>query len=455
MPGDRGTERGHVLAATGIGVLLRVSAAAFVGNGVEAQMPGVADQLSYHTLALRVLDGHGFSFATGWWPATPAGAPTAHWSYLYTGFLCTIYAAFGPNPLAARLLQALMTGVLHPYLTWRIGRRLGGARVGRYAAYGAASYPYFVYYGAALMTEALYFVAILWTIQLALDLGDDREASGPSWRRWFAFGVAAAATGLLRQVFLLCLPIIWLWIAARRVARSGPGPLGPVARPLAIGTATAATVAVLCLSPVTVRNYHAFGRFVPVNTNAGFALFWGNHPVHGRTFMPLLPGDGSRYGALIPDDLRRLNEAELDQALLRRGLQFIIDDPVRYLQLTGGRIAEYFKFWPSADSGMASNVIRVIGFGVLVPLALLGIVMVARQTDLGPSGAADRAGSLLLLTVAATYTMLHVLVWALVRYRLPVDALIVPFAAVSVTWLADRVRWAGWLPRSHAPIPLT
>lgn len=435
-------------------VALRIAAAIYIGDQVGEQLPGVADQLSYHTLALRLLDGHGFTFAVGWWPATPAGEPTAHWSYLYTVLLSAVYAVAGPHPLAARLLQAVAVGVLHPYMTWRVAGRLAGPVPALAAAWVAAVYPYFAFYGAALMTEALYFVAILVTIDLALQLGaNTHERPAESWRLWAWFGAAIGAAALLRQVYLLCVPLLCLWIAGRRSgARGAVGCPAPARRrSLVMGLAVAATVAALAIAPATVRNYRAFGLFVPLNTNAGFAFFWGNHPAHGSTFQPILPGDGSHYGRLIPDELRALNEAELDQALLRRGVRFVADDPARYLQLTAGRLREYLKFWPSADSGLASNVLRTGGFGLLLPLIVLGMVLVGPGTTPSRGRLADPGVAVLLLAVAAGYTIVHVLVWTLVRYRLPVDAALTPFAGVALAWLADRARVRGWLPGHAVP----
>ncbi len=57
--------------------ILRIGVAFYMGGSVEA-LPGIADQKTYHVLAQRVLNGHGFSFPEPWWPATRAGEPTAH-----------------------------------------------------------------------------------------------------------------------------------------------------------------------------------------------------------------------------------------------------------------------------------------------------------------------------------------------------------------------------------------
>jgi len=112
-------------AILGISVVARLGSALAQGNAVDT-LPGVYDQISYHALALRVLDGHGFTFASNWWPATAADTPTAHWSYLYVLYLMGVYFVFGSNPLAARIIQAILAGILQPLLTWRITRRVLG-----------------------------------------------------------------------------------------------------------------------------------------------------------------------------------------------------------------------------------------------------------------------------------------------------------------------------------------
>ena len=82
---ERATRRALLMIIL-ISVALRVGSALYQGNAVET-LPGIFDQVSYDSLARRVLDGHGFSFDREWWPVTRAGEPTAHWSYLYTLFL--------------------------------------------------------------------------------------------------------------------------------------------------------------------------------------------------------------------------------------------------------------------------------------------------------------------------------------------------------------------------------
>jgi hypothetical protein len=181
--------------------------------------------------------------------------------------------------------------------------------------------------------------------------------------------------------------------------------------------------------PWTWRNYRAFGSFVLLNTNAGYVFFWGNHPIHGYDFIPILPTD--TYQSLVPESLRRLNEADLDRALLKEGLGFIQADPVRYAILSLSRFKEYFKFWPSADSGLVSNVSRIISFGILWPFMLYGLILGWRRTRLSDTS--------LFYVFMLVYTGIHVLTWTLIRYRLPVDAILLLFAGLALTDLWTRL----------------
>ena len=95
---------------------------------------------------------------------------------------------------------------------------------------------------------------------------------------------------------------------------------------------------VLIVLPFTIFNYLRFDRFVLLNTNAGYALFWSNHPIYGTQFVPILTDEMGSYLELIPEELLSLDEAALDQELLKIGVGFILEDPLRYLVLSISRI---------------------------------------------------------------------------------------------------------------------
>jgi 4-amino-4-deoxy-L-arabinose transferase-like glycosyltransferase len=431
-------ERQILVAILVMSVLLRVMAAFYLGNEVEP-LPGIHDQISYHTLSLRVLDGEGLTFGEFWWPATKAGSPTAHWSYLYLGFLAVIYKITGANPLAARLLQAVVVGLLQPYLAYLIGRRVFNNLVGLISAALTAIYGYFIYYAAALMTEAFYIVAILLSLYLAILITDwaieiKKQPKIRTIIKWgFYLGLALGSIVLLRQLFLLFIPILFIWVWWRGGKRT-LGILG-----------VSGLILVILILPFTIFNYSRFNRFVLLNTNAGFAFFWGNHPIYGTKFEPILPDEMGSYQELIPKELKGLNEAALDQELLKRGLQFVLDDPVRYIRLSVSRIPPYINFWPSSESSMISNLVRVGSFGIMLPFIVYGLILSIIQRK---KPFLKQPLSLLFLFILV-YAGVHILTWTLIRYRLPIDAVFVLFAGLGLVDLLNRIPKArDWLELS-------
>ena len=194
-------------------VLSRLGGALYFGDQVT-NLPGTFDQISYNTLALRVLGGHGFSFGQPWWPLTAAGAPTAHWSFLYTFYLVLVYTLFGPHPIIVRLIQAVLVGVLQPVLAYLIGRRVFGETVGLVSACLTACYAYFIYYSATLMTEPFYITAILASLYLAIIIVDRAQTRKDPIKMFVLLGIGLGFTlgtaVLLRQLFLLVCPLIVL-----------------------------------------------------------------------------------------------------------------------------------------------------------------------------------------------------------------------------------------------------
>lgn len=420
-----------LIAIIFVSVVLRLAAAFAMGNQV-VELPGIFDQLSYHNLAIRVLGGHGFTFGELWWPLTRAGEPTAHWSFPYTLYLTGVYALFGVSPLAGRILQAFLVGVLHPYITYRLGEKTFGKRIGLIAAAIVAVYIYYIYYGAALMTEPFYITAILFSLYFAVQLAENANPKRDLTLA-LALGISLGLAVTLRQVFLLFLPFLFLWMWIARFRLNRPSSLLRTSLPL-LPTALSFAVIAAFILPITLFNYSRFQRFVLLNTNSGYAFFWGNHPIYGTKFIPIL--STPEYQAMIPEEVRHLDEAALDSELLKRGIQFVVQDPKRYVLLSLSRIPPYFMFWYSSESSTLSNLSRIGSFGVFLPFMLYGLILSARKKPFWSLAFSPQG---LLLLFALVYSGLHILTWTLIRYRLPVDAALIPFAALALHDLAQRL----------------
>jgi hypothetical protein len=457
-----------------VSVLIRTIVALIMGDQI-VELPAISDQISYHSLATRVLGGHGFTFDYNWWPLTRAGEPTAHWSYLYTLYLTLVYALFGIHPLAARLIQVTIVGLLMPWLAYRLAQYVfrirqaetEEARAPRFArleplnqlwqtgfqlipllaAAWVAVYGYFIYFSAALMTESFYILGVMWTLdcafRIALPKGSSKvaapvatlserqmDADYRSWRRWLELGLAIGLTSMLRQVFLPFIPclFLWLWWVRYRQVREHPRARTHALRVSLLqavqGAALSILVITVLIAPITTYNYQRFNRCVLLNTNAGYAFYLSNHPSYGNNYEPMLTS--TEFKNMIPKDIRWMDEAALDQELLKQGIGFVIADPWRYFRLSIDRIPYFFTFWPLSTSSVVSNVNRALSYGLAFLFIISGIAL--WFVDTRRKRVSIEPGTLLLV-FCGVYSMLHMLSWAAMRYRLPVDAVALVFAA--------------------------
>ncbi len=427
-----------------LSISLRVLVAFLLGNEVVVP-PLLKDQISYHSLAVRLITGHGFSFDRGWYPFTPPDTPTAHWSFLYSLFIAAVYSVFGVHPLAVRLTQAVLAGALLPWMLYRLAKRIfegASPALPLVTALLAAVYAYFVLYAATLMTESLYLIAVVWSLERTLALRATLVQKGRlrAPRQGLYLGLSLGIATLLRQSFLPWVPVLFVWLLwlGWRMKRL---------RTVAVTLAIAALVLALCILPFTIRNYRVYGQFLLLNSNAGYAMYSAQHPMHGTHFQEFA-------AAPIPEDLRGrgLNEAQLDRELMRRGIGFILADPRRYVLLCLSRVGDYFKFWPAPDTTLLHNIGRVGSFGLLLPFMLYGLWLGLRRNGLsrGPKTWVQFATTppALILIFAIYYSTLHILTWAMIRYRLPVDAVLLPFAALALIHLAQKglQRWSPSQP---------
>jgi hypothetical protein len=136
--------------------------------------------------------------------------------------------------------------------------------------------------------------------------------------------------------------------------------------------ATAIVPMALLVLPFTIRNYHVYGSFLLLNSNAGYAMYSAQHPMHGTNFQEFA-------AAPVPDELAGLNEAQLDRELMRRGSGFAAADPRRYLLLSLSRVRAYFDFRPGRATSPLNALGRILSFGIFIPFMLYGIWLALRD----------------------------------------------------------------------------
>lgn len=385
-------------------------------------------------IARNLLAGRGFSIEL-----LGTFGPTAQQGPLYPGALAVLYALCGVGAHAAHLLlqigQCALGAAAAPAVVW-LGWSLWPARreVGWMAGGLVACHPVLIY----MVTHVQVVTSV--TTLLALLAAAAFAGAGRTGRSAALAGLAAGTLLLLEPILALALP----WLAAAWWQQSE--------RPLRARAAWLGAAALACsvtLAPWLARNYRVFGEVVFVKSTFAYAFWQGNNPaswgtdkIPKSTVEPLrLAHDGtpaSRHRALAearsetlyiddvllkPEGYRGLeagSEPQRCRVLGRRAAQFVRQEPARYLGLCARRLW-YFLLFDPTNPKTAEPLYRAATAGWL---ALVAIGLASRQTDW--RRAWPLAGML------ATVATFHVLTITSARFRIPLEALTMPWAACAL-----------------------
>ncbi len=394
-------------------------------NGELASPP--MDQELYIRMAGSLYEGRGLSFDEGAallktedtdehaplrdWASDPgfafgiakAGAPTATIEPGYPVLLAAAFSLSGPTTGAVFMVN-LLAQVLGAWAVYLLASGLGGPKAGLASAVCYSVYPYFVFYTSAAMTEAVH-VAMIPVIILAT-LRSERGGAAPL--------LAGASTGLLFLVRSTALCLLPLQIACEVSERRWRGAL-----------LTAAGFAVMA-APWVARNQIEMGRPVLLPTKGSLNLWMRNNPealgLEGVRIPDGIMEGISRTDLLdYPDFEPDQGELERSDELAERSFRFIAANPRLFAWLSARRLAEYMSPLPSGGGGGPAAV--AAGFGMYLPLAALSAAGVVRNRR--------NRGIVLAAGVFVVYAGVHALAHGGLRYRLPVDTVLMVLAPAA------------------------
>jgi len=353
---------------------------------------------------------------------------------LYPYLLAVLYRLLGADPAWARVAQIAL-GVGSCVLVAAATRRIVGERAGIWAGLLLALYPPALFFEVVLQKSAL----DVFLVALLLLLVARAWTAGPG--SWLAAGCAGGALVLTRENASILLVGLAVWLLVDR-SRGHRGARVRSVAGLALGVA-------LILAPVALRNWIVGGELVVSSSQLGRNLYYGNGPDAQGTYVPLIEGRG---GIRWEDaDARRVAEeasgrtleaSEVSSYWIQRTIEHVLAHPVAWLGLELRKLRWTFASLELMDTEdqytyrdwapVAKLLGYVLHFGVLLPLAVLGAFAAGRF-------AAPRMAGLLGLWIAL-YAASVVVFFVLDRYRLPLAALILPFAAAGLAyggpWLA-------------------
>ena len=217
-------------------------------------------------------------------------------------------------------------------------------------------------------------------------------------------------------------------------------------RGMLCGAAAVAVGMALVLAPVAIRNRAVGGEWSVSTFQAGPNFYIGNHRGATGRYVPLVPGhetpqfEQSDATALAQADAgRELSGQEVSRYWLRRSWKEIRLAPGEWAKLLGRKVlmtwneyevADAESLYAYADSSFVLATLRRFHFGVLAPLAAVGVIATWELRR--------RLWLHYLLLVSMTIAVAAFYIMA--RYRYPLAPILMLFAAAGIVQIVERVR---------------
>jgi 4-amino-4-deoxy-L-arabinose transferase-like glycosyltransferase len=385
-----------------VAVALRLGAAQWAGGGLDRGPAG--DEPDYVVRAMSLVEGHGI--------ADEHGRPSSLRMPGVPIVLALIFSIAGRDILWARILMCVV-GALLVFICYLLGRSLAGRRAGLICAVAAAVFPNWVWYSSDLLTDM--WSAILTGLAVWSLIVGWRKNSLP----WFALAGFVAGVGVLfRATGLALLPGIVLWTLLVM-----PGWRRRLGASMLVCAAAVAVIA-----PWAVRNTIVQGEFVPVSTQGGIELNIANNP----RATGILTNDFDMYESELSRAHPRdsfASEARRSERYQADAMAFIRGNPGRFLRLCAIRLGELWKVY-SPRVPLWQSLLTIASFGIALPFAAFQIARRGRR----------RGPTMLFVILIASHSAVHAVFTSVIRYRIPIEPLVLALAAAGLILLLESAR---------------
>jgi len=334
-------------------------------------------------------------------------------------FFAPFVKLFGPTGaiIPIRIAQAILVTAQCGLVGFIAGRLFRNREAGFIAACIAAFYPFILFYQGLLLGETL-FSTFLLAGMAALVWWRDR-----GFRIDIALVIASLCFALatLTKATLTVLPPLLLTATA---FLAGAG----LRRTIATLVAACCLYAVF-MSPWWIRNAELLRAFVPFTTSSASNLYLGNNannPEAGIDWATDADHEFTDKTNSIPDELER------QRVFKEAAVNYIKTDPANFLRLAFKKFKRFWNIVPNAAeyrTGLYAT-ISALSFGPILAFALICAVIRWRQWRLLAP----------LYLVIGYFTVVHIVTIASLRYRFPVEPLLIVLAAEPIAALIAYFR---------------
>ena len=312
--------------------------------------------------------------------------------------------------LKAEVIIGMISGAISVILTWALAQALfEDKKSGLVAAGVMAIYPMAIFYSAIGMTESVFIPLVLGAF-LALHQN-----------RTFLASILFVLSILTRPVMDVFAPFVIFWNALV-IRKTG---FSRAFRDLMVY----GLFYVLIMSPWWYHNMKKYDQFVRLNYGFGVILYAGNNVKN--TSGGSIGGEDYNLEDIFGDDRFDHTLSEQDRMLRDEAIEYIRQNPSNFFKMAGLKFIRFWRLLPYTPI-VEGSIAAIITTLSLLPILLLAcITLVTRRKNIMRFTP--------ILGFIAFLTLVHMITIGSIRYRYPLEPLLIVFAAPSLLVIWDLV----------------
>lgn len=375
------------------------------GRTLDITIPAGGDAIGYDKIAVNLIKYRQY--------ATEPGKPTASREPVYPYFLAIIYFVFGlSNYTAVRVIQIFISS-LTCVMVFLLALDLFNKKIATLAGLVSCFWPHFIYYSTTILRETLFCFLLVCSVYSLNKLYRGKNKI----MILLVTGIICAFTALTNSTSMVFLFFGFISILLVR----------KIKQIIVVGL-----IFSIIYSLWVIRNYRVFKTFVIGSTIAGISMY-GNLAIPWEILgtpeeLKFWEKDETKRKASLARD-----EVEANKIFVEASLEIIKKDIWNNLFLKSiRRFIKLYRFYPHRGKGYAHSetliiFVNLLSYGLLFPFFIFSFFYKLKEFK----------NYMFLYLPLICFTVVYSLIWAVIRYRLPLEPYIIIFSSFGITKVKD------------------
>ena len=341
------------------------------------------------------------------------------WEMPLTAIIYSVfYNIFGEHNfiIAIRVFQALIL-IITALGVGYISKLLFKNRVSYLAAViMMLFYPSLVAYHLTLLSELLFIFFLVWSFAFIYFWMENKKII------WLVLSIISFSLAAYTRATLTFIIPVFVLLAAYGMNCN----FSKILR----YTLISAILFAVCLSPWWIRNNTIFGNFIPFTTSASWNLYLGNNPANKTASIDWGESGVDANEVKLIHGLK--DELKISKSFAQKAKEYIINNPVVFLKNAWLKFKRFWNFTSNYEAPTEQSLLhKMYNICLLLswlPVFCLGVVSFWLNRNIWKR-------TLPIYCLIVYFTIIHIVVIASLRYRLPIE----PFFIVMASDCIGRI----------------